>query len=94
MSSASLDEVWGHMSFEEAAVSQVDETALSARVQKIDAVTNDTPHMDIERLRMETMERVSTLLIVVMGALSVLLVHIERLRREVRLLREGILRPL
>ena len=94
MSSASLDEVWGHESFEEPAVAQVDEQTLSARVQKIDAATNDVPHIDVERVRMEIMERMSTFLIVVMGALTVLLVHIERLRREVRLLREGILRPL
>lgn len=89
MSSASLDEVWGHESFEEP---ETDEPILSARVQKKDTETNDSPH--IEQLRMEMMERVSTFLIVVMGALTVMLVHIERLRREVRHLREGILRPL
>lgn len=81
MSSAPLDEVWGREP------EGSEEPVVSARVQKMEL-------NDMDRMRMEIMERVSTLLICVMGALTIVLIHVERLRREVRLLREGILRPM
>jgi hypothetical protein len=87
MSSASLDEVWGRDTVVETPTPPSENRDVSARV-----VQNDEPS-DIDRLRMDIMERMSTIFIGVMGVLTLMLVHVERLRREVRLLREGILRP-
>lgn len=83
---APIDEVWGR---DEAPV-QSEVPTVSARVQRLDPPVLS----DIELLRMDIMERLSTFLICIMGALTVILLHMQKLRREIRLLREGILRPL
>ena len=90
MTSASLDEVWMDAPFDVPDA----EPPVSARVETAEPPVYAPVETAEDRLRIETAERVSMVMILAMGALAVTLLHVERLRREVRLLREAVLRPL
>lgn len=62
----------------------------SAPSQIVSARVSSAPVSDIDRVRMELMERMSTVLVCVMGIVTILMIHTERLRREIRILRAEI----
>ena len=66
-------------------------TEVSARVQVIEPVERS---IDAATIDMIVMERVSTLMILMLGCVTALMIQIDRLRRELRLLRVGAPRPL
>lgn len=63
----------------------------SARIQGIEPASPSPQMSDIDMI---VMERLSTVIILMLGCVTGLLIQIDRLRREVRLLRVGVPRPL
>ena len=93
MRSANIDDVWPQEDGEEEVVVEapLTSTGVSARVQVIEPVERS---IDAATIDMIVMERVSTLMILILGCVTALMIQIDRLRRELRLLRVGAPRPL
>ena len=91
MRSANIDDVWPEPP--PPPEEPVRPTSLSSRVQTLD-VAKQTPSVDLDAIDMIVMERMSTLMILMLGCVTGLLLQIDRLRRELRLLRAGAPRPL
>lgn len=97
MRSANIDDVWPREEDvdreEEVVVAEASHTSapVSARVQIVDPAERA---VDAATIDMIVMERVSTLMIFMLGCVTALMIQIDRLRREVRLLRVGAPRPL
>ena len=93
MRSANIDDVWPQEDDGEEMVVEAPHTsaAVSARVQVVEPAERS---IDAATIDMIVMERVSTLMILMLGCVTALMIQIDRLRRELRLLRVGTLRPL
>ena len=100
MRAANIDDVWPDYdvggSLDEPSSYKV--TPISSRVQTVEAGPKPNEEMartiDVETVDGIIMERISTLLIVMLGCVTGLLVQIDRLRKEVRSLRVALHRPL
>ena len=93
MRSANIDDVWPQEDDGEDVAAEAPDTsgAVSARVQVVEPVERS---IDAATIDMIVMERVSTLMILMLGCVTALMIQIDRLRRELRLLRVGTPRPL
>lgn len=86
-----LDEVWP-----EVETPRTSDVLASARVQRVERVEEDASAAPLLRddLDAVVMERLSAFLVVVLGCMTALFVQLDRLRREVRMLRAVLPRPL
>lgn len=93
MRSANIDDVWPKEDADEDSIVEapLTGTAVSARVQVVEPMERS---IDAATIDMIVMERVSTLMIFMLGCVTALMIQIDRLRRELRLLRVGAPRPL
>lgn len=88
MAPANIDDVWPERREESAEDEKATPVVVSARLER-PASVEAPPTVD-----MLVMERVSTFVILVLGCLTALFLQIDRLRREVRLLRAALPRRL
>ena len=89
---ANIDDVWPEappLSDEE----PVRPASLSSRIQTPE-VAREMSSVDLYAIDLIVMERMSTLMILMLGCVTGLMLQIDRLRRELRLLRVGAPRPL
>ena len=98
MRPALLDDAWPEEpDMEDVKHSDTEPTtvAVSARLQSIENVEKKEELLILmENMQREFTERLSIMLIIVMGCLTVMFMHVENLRRQVSRLQVGVLRQM